>query len=363
MFEDPETGQRLTYYDICPKTPIIYFNHYWENVLEASKDKPMYLMPNIEMYELRETHFWRADVVLCKTMACQNRVTQWYKQEGNPRNTRVFYTKHSTSDVVHLAQYRITSNANAVIKTKNFENVRFVHTAGNSGWKGTREILRCWLSRVDLPPLDLYINKGNLEIMFDAETVSRVLNSSNIDVTLDALDAVQFGRMMAESAFFLCPSVMEGYGHYINQARATGGVIVTTNVEPMNELVPSTDMGVYVKTQVDYGDQTFLGGAFDGSHGLRDVGGLVGRFEPDDLCTAADQVVAMSVKDRESKAEHIRQQYHEDTKFFAAAMQKLKQFSRRTSKVSTASQQIDSELNEGAQDPSFQSQLLRKAPQ
>lgn len=325
------TGRGVTYDEICPKTPIIYFNHYWDGIPELSTNKPLFLMPNIEMYELRETHLWRADVVLCKTLSCQNRVTQWYKQEGNPRNTQVFYTKHTTSDVAHFSRYRMQKfNESATMNTKDFKNVRYVHTAGSSSWKGTKTILRCWMTRRSLPPLDLYIRLENFQSMFDARHLAFIRKNPNIRVKLDKVDVMQFGRIMTESAFFLCPSQMEGYGHYINQARAAGGVIITTQAEPMNELVPSKDMGVYVKTTIDYDDQTFLGGAFNGPHGLRDVDGLIAKFDPESLCAAVDRVGEISELERAVKATRIRQQYHEDTKFYAAAMDKLREFARRT---------------------------------
>lgn len=326
-FYDPAKERNVTYYEICPKTPILYFNHYWDDVPELSKDKPMYLMPNIEMYELRETHLWRADVVLCKTMSCQNRVTQWYKQEGNPRNTQVFYTKHTTSDVASFARHRMAKDdPNAVIKAKDYEHIRFIHTVGNSYWKGTRELLQCWLSRPDLPPLDLYMHGNTYERLH-----SRIKRSKNIHLTLDRLDAVTYGRTMAESSFFLCPSQMEGYGHYINQARAAGGVILTTEIEPMSELVPSTEMGVYVRARPAVDHETFLGGRFRGGHGLRNVQGLLASFSSRDLCSSVDMIVAMSVQDRKDKATKIQRQYHLDTKFFASSMRKLREFARERS--------------------------------
>jgi glycosyltransferase involved in cell wall biosynthesis len=38
----------------------------------------------------------------------------------------------------------------------------------------------------------------------------------------------------------LCPSSVEGFGHYLNEARSMGALIVTTNAAPMNELVDDT---------------------------------------------------------------------------------------------------------------------------
>ncbi|KAE8959043.1 hypothetical protein PR003_g32222 [Phytophthora rubi] len=58
-FDDVERNRSVTYHDLCPNTPMIFFNHYWEGVPDAPDwpvTKPFYLMPNIEMYELESAH-------------------------------------------------------------------------------------------------------------------------------------------------------------------------------------------------------------------------------------------------------------------------------------------------------------------
>lgn len=130
-FHDEKTGEKLTYHDLCPKTPLIFMNHFWDGVPDSPSwpaSKPMYLMPNVEMYELVAEHYWRADVVLCKTAICARRVRMWYQQKGNPRHTRVIYTRHTTSDAALYAKHQLGAKADA--HAKNFSNVHFVHTAG-----------------------------------------------------------------------------------------------------------------------------------------------------------------------------------------------------------------------------------------
>ncbi|POM72651.1 Homebox domain containing hypothetical protein, partial [Phytophthora palmivora] len=117
---DPELGREVDYFDLCPKTPMIFFNHYWDDVPSMSRwpeNKPIYLMPNIEMIELTPEHYWKVDAVLCKTQICFDRVTKWYEQEGNPSNAEVFYTKHTSSDQAQFARKRLGEDA---IAPKNF---------------------------------------------------------------------------------------------------------------------------------------------------------------------------------------------------------------------------------------------------
>ena len=44
----------------------------------------------------------------------------------------------------------------------------------------------------------------------------------------------------------VCPSAVEGYGHYIGEAVSCGAVVLTTNRPPMNEIVP-IDGGMFVE--------------------------------------------------------------------------------------------------------------------
>uniref|UniRef100_K3WTC9 Uncharacterized protein n=1 Tax=Globisporangium ultimum (strain ATCC 200006 / CBS 805.95 / DAOM BR144) TaxID=431595 RepID=K3WTC9_GLOUD len=78
---DATLNRTVTYHELCPKTPIVLFNHYWDGVLDTPhfpKDKSVYLMPNVEMYELNQNHFWNVDAVLCKTRTCYERVANLY---------------------------------------------------------------------------------------------------------------------------------------------------------------------------------------------------------------------------------------------------------------------------------------------
>ncbi|TYZ69281.1 hypothetical protein PybrP1_007076 [[Pythium] brassicae (nom. inval.)] len=129
-FYDPERQRNVSYHELCPHTPVILFNHYWDDIPTSAhfpKTKQVYMMPNIEMYELNERHFWNVDVVLCKTRICEQRLAMWYAQEGNPRGTRVFFVHHTTSDAAGFAEHVLGPDA---IKPRNFVDVRFTHVAG-----------------------------------------------------------------------------------------------------------------------------------------------------------------------------------------------------------------------------------------
>ncbi|KAH7472460.1 uncharacterized protein KRP23_9453 [Phytophthora ramorum] len=328
---DPDLGREVDYYDLCPRTPMLFFNHYWEGVPSSPrwpKDKPIYLMPNIEMFELTAVHYWKVDAVLCKTKDCYDRVTRWYEQEGNRRNTAVFYTKHTSSDQAQFARKRLGADA---IKPKDFSTLKFIHTAGTSTGKGTRELLHCWVLVPDLPPLDVYIANEPFDRLFKPN-FKRFLKFSRspLNIHLGLVDRSVFTKMTAEAAFFMCPSVSEGYGHYINQARAAGAVVVTTDLSPMNELIVSNETGFLIPVERIQHPRVLLGGGYMGKHGLEGVDGLVALFKGPDICEVVKQMVkSTTTEQRAAMGANSRRQYHADTKYFANAMQELRAFARR----------------------------------
>ncbi|KAG1687061.1 hypothetical protein DVH05_005682 [Phytophthora capsici] len=322
-FDDPVHKRSVSYHDLCPNTPMLFFNHYWEGIPDSSDwpaAKPLYLMPNIEMYELDESYYWRADVILCKTALCARYLRKWFLQEGNPRGTRVVYTRHTTTN---LAVKQLNPS-------KNFSDVSFVHTAGTSIQKGTRQVLDCWLARPELPRLDFYMDKTLYESAF-SDYEQRIGHSTNVVLHSGGLSVSDFSRILTQGRYFLCPSVMEGYGHYINQARSARAFIFTTDVAPMNELItPSSGALIRARTGA-YGEQ-FLGGVSPKEHALQDVPGLVAGFENGAVCdTVRDILENITPEERASHADKALQQYYFDTVFFAQKMNDLRAFARATS--------------------------------
>ncbi|GLD92463.1 hypothetical protein PINS_up000996 [Pythium insidiosum] len=332
-FFDVTRQRNVTYHDLCPRTPLIVFNHYWDGVPDAPDwpaTKRLYLMPNIEMFELQATHYERADIVLCKTAICARYVSLWYAQQSpERRNATVLFTRH-TSTHVALAAGADTGAEAGTIAVKNWTEPSFIHVAGSSSQKGTARVLRCWLSRPDLPAIDVFVTQHNYNRLFSDEFDQELQRGGHDNVRLHVgqLDAATFGRHIAAASVFLCPSYMEGYGHYINQARATGGLVVTTDAAPMNELVTPAS-GVLVHAAPSHFAQQLLGGFSDQRKALRNVSGLVARVRSVDLCERVDDVLQLlSASDRRRRAERARQQFCFDTRYFASAMTTLRAMAR-----------------------------------
>lgn len=194
--------------------------------------------------------------------------------------------------------------------------------------KGTNFVLDCWLSRKDLPVLHLYMDDNLYNSAFQRRYGAYVDRSRNVVVHKGKLDSLAFGKLIAESAFFMCSSLQEGYGHYINQARSALGFIVTTDAAPMNELI-TPDSGALIRSDTIAHKQQFLGGTSDAMYALRGVPGFVAKFNGKDVCAAVEKVVQETTpQERERRAQRALQQYYFDTVFFAQKMQEIRDAAR-----------------------------------
>ncbi|GMF52316.1 unnamed protein product [Phytophthora fragariaefolia] len=342
-FDDVKNNRSVTYHDLCPNTPMMFFNHYWEGIPQANiwpATKPLYLMPNIEMYELESSHYWHADVILCKTALCTRYLRKWFRQEGNPRGTRVVYTRHTTTNLALMLKNNLSASQAAALPAKNFSDMSFLHTAGKSIQKGTRQVLDCWLEQPKFPPLDFYVDQELYNSSF-SDYEMRIRDSNNVRLHTGGLSARDFGRVIAQGRYFLCPSTMEGYGHYINQARSSNAFIITTDAPPMNELITPSS-GALVRASVGaYGEQ-FMGGVSSKEHALRNVSGLVANFGKDDMCNTVVGILKnLTARDREQRANRALQQYYFDTVFFAHKMKELRTFARAMSHPSLRGKMLD----------------------
>jgi len=187
--------------------------------------------------------------------------------------------------------------------------------------KNTIEIVRTWLLHPDFPHVDIYMDTGLFNGHFRDRFGSSLNTTHNLKIHTEPMEPLKFGQMLAEATFFLCPSSNEGYGHYINQARASGGVIVTTDAHPMNELIVAPSTGIYAETTRSTHPDMMLGGGYKGEHGLRGFDGLVASTPPSSIGAAVEFIVdEMTPMERELMTKRVRAAYHEDTKFFARQM-------------------------------------------
>ena len=144
----------------------------------------------------------------------------------------------------------------------------FFHLAGRSCNKGTQRLIALWQRHPHWPTLTV----------LQSPRTARPIEppAANIVHRIDYIDDGELRRMQNAHRFHLCPSETEGFGHYIVEAMSVGAVVVTTDGEPMNELV-TPERGVLVAAS-GTGSQNLATTAF---------------FDEDAMAAAIERLLAM----------------------------------------------------------------------
>ncbi|RHY58992.1 hypothetical protein DYB34_006485 [Aphanomyces astaci] len=285
-------GKMYSYHDLCPHTAVILMNHYWDGLPDRHdfpSTKKLILMPNVEMYDLKASHYHRVDYVLAKTKDAYQRITQWYdRDDHNRRNTSVYYTSHTTSDPTVLAKEAakvdpVTYSA----APRNWENLTFFHANGHSTLKNTIELLDCWSSRPDFPPISIYSSDAGSN-----DTYWRHLRD---------------GRPMLNVQY-----------HSGVFARAAGALVLTTDGAPMNEFIDEASGALITGVGARWtGDKVLMGP------------GTEFNVEHELICDTVDRVLALTPAERSTRAANGQTRYHEQQAYFKAAMAKFRRLLRQ----------------------------------
>jgi glycosyltransferase involved in cell wall biosynthesis len=113
---------------------------------------------------------------------------------------------------------------------------KFFHLAGRSTLKNTALLLELWERHPEWPRLTVVQHPHNAP--------KRV--SANVEMIREILDDERLRLLQNSHGIHLCPSLSEGWGHYLAEAMSTRALVLTTDAAPMNELV-TAERGLLVK--------------------------------------------------------------------------------------------------------------------
>jgi hypothetical protein len=115
---------------------------------------------------------------------------------------------------------------------------RFAHFAGKSRTRHTQQVLDIWRADPGLPDIRVHSFGGPLHL-------PEWVTLRNVSLHLGFMEGEAHAQEFARHGVHLCTSQVEGFGHYINEARSMGALIITLDAPPMNELV-DRDSGILI---------------------------------------------------------------------------------------------------------------------
>lgn len=172
------------------------------------KAKTHFLIPNQERFPRRLVgRLGEMDAILCKSQHAREIFSKLHPQ-------------------VRFIGFTSTDRLDAGV-TPDYD--RFFHLAGRSTLKNTELLLDLWARHPEWPRLTLIQHPDNAPGSVPA----------NVDLISRYVADEELRTLQNQHGIHLCPSLSEGWGHYIVEAMSCRATTVVTDAPPMNELVTS----------------------------------------------------------------------------------------------------------------------------
>jgi len=179
----------------------------------------------------------------------------------------------------------------------------FLHSAGEHHWKQTDAIIKCWNAHPELPLITITCTEQCYR------SISNLLNKNTKNILLYSylLPFEKFVEIKNKIGIHLCPSVVEGFGHYINEARKVKSFVITSDLAPMNELI-TKDTGYLIKCSDIRKKKNGTDLCF---------------IDPEEIYKAVVNVINMNIDERKNMTEKAYKDFEEDSAFFENAIKEL----------------------------------------
>lgn len=176
----------------------------------------------------------------------------------------------------------------------------FAHFRGKAVTRHTHDVIKVWKQNPYLPHLYLQAYSDNSSFI----STDTWLRDNNINYYFGFMQAKDYWNRLLNCGLHLCTSEMEGFGHYINEARGIGAVPLIIDGSPMNELV-NQEYGIKIKS---ISSNRFNAGQ---------------RYYTDQqqIKLAVDQVLGMTELEVRKMGEQGQQLFYEEQTRFGARLQ------------------------------------------
>ena len=201
-----------------PATPFFYF----EKVPTKFYKNAWYFV-NLDITDFTDFDKTPHNIV-CKTKQAYDILTPKFP------NKNIMYTGFTSID-----------RFNPAIKK---DYTKFIHVAGKSPWKGTLSIIKAWQRHPEWPQLTLVWRYDSFGVQLDPTEISKI---TNIKFMNGFLTDQKLDEIVNSCGIHICPSEHEGFGHYINEARAVKAVVLYSDAPCMNEFF-TNNTGIPIKT-------------------------------------------------------------------------------------------------------------------
>lgn len=224
-------------------------------------------------------------------MICKNKISKKWAEDLKRHHKftyQVVYTLHTT---------QIPS-----LKYPTSDRESWLHIGGVSPYKNTDIVISTWLKHPEWPKLYVVCTglcAANLRKYITNWCRDNIINLGYVE---------NISELQQTIMNHICPSMIEGYGHYINEARAYSRFIVTTDYQPMNELI-TRDSGILTPCDIM---------PKKSSPGVYSCGVSVSNLE-----LAMTKALSVKYTARKKYGQHARRDFLNDTREFNRAMTKF----------------------------------------
>lgn len=155
----------------------------------------------------------------------------------------------------------MTPDLDVLSNTKKYNKkpLQFLHISGRSKYKNTQATIDCW-SSIQWPE---NYEKPKLIVRYSPEFHDiKEVECDTIEYLREELSKKELHKLMSDSQVHICCSEAEGFGHYIQEAKASSSVILTTNGLPMKNNITEKS-GILVNTTKKKKNKYTLGSIYN----------------------------------------------------------------------------------------------------